>query len=97
MGIKDLPKSGTKFSVNDPYGGFKKKLKSVTRYGELKNLQDNLDAILKVVKQYERYIKRGELDYKKKYKMKAQIRKLDKNITKEDIREIDKIIEHLDS
>jgi hypothetical protein len=57
MGISNLPKPGIKFRTTTGPGNFAKKLSSATRYGDLKNLRDNKEAIVKIVKDYEKYIR----------------------------------------
>lgn len=97
MGIKDLPKPGANFKLNIGPGSFKRKLASATRYGDLKNLSDNKEVITKVLSNnyYSTKIKRGGFNRLDKLYAWRKIKSLDKNITKEDKREIKKILEHL--
>ncbi|MBD3247953.1 hypothetical protein GF382_01525 [Candidatus Falkowbacteria bacterium] len=93
MGLFNLPKAGHKFSIKSGLGNFSEKLKSITRYGELKNLKNNIPAITKAFKSYEKYIKRGGLSFRQRYCLWRKIKKMDKNLNKEDEREIKKIID----
>jgi len=95
MGILNLPKPGHKFRTKDTYGSFRRKLKSITRQGDLKNLADNIPAITKSVKAYEKYIKMGGLSYRQKFTIMNRIKKVDKNLSKDDLREIGDILDHL--
>ena len=63
--------------------------------GNLKNLQDNIPAITSAVKSYEKYIQRGGLSSWQKFSVLKKIKKIDKNLTKDDIREIKQIINNL--
>lgn len=97
MGIKDLPKPGANFKLNIGPGSFKRKLTSAARFGDLKNLNDNKESIIKALgnNYYSTKIKRGGMDRLDKLNVWRKIKSLDKKITKEDKREIKKILEHL--
>ena len=95
MGISNLPKPGPKFITKNNISSFRRKLKSACMYGDLKNLQDNIPAIVEVVRKYENYIQRGEFSYRQKVEARQKIKRLDKNLSKDDLREIDKILDYL--
>lgn len=97
MDIKDLPGAGSEFraTYKPGRGSFADKLKKGCKYGDLKNLQDNINAITKTVKGYERVIRRGGLSRKQRIIAWNKIKSIDKNITKEDRREIKGVLEHL--
>ncbi|MFA6551652.1 MAG: hypothetical protein WCV41_03950 [Patescibacteria group bacterium] len=94
--LPNLPAPGSKFRATTGLGNFAKKLKLASRWGELKNIQDNLPAVNQTVKKYESYIKyRGGLTRLQKRQAWRDIKTADKNITVEDKREIKKILDHL--
>lgn len=95
MGISKLPKAGPDFRAKNHISSFRRKLKSACRHGNLKNLEDNIPAIVEVVKKYEEYIQEGRFSYRQKTAARRKIKKIDDNLTKDDIREIDKILDHL--
>ncbi len=95
MSLSRLPKPGNDFSSKVGPSSFAYKLKNLIRYGDYKNLQDNYDDIVNVVDQYEKYIKRGGVSYSTYRRMWNKIRKSSTNITKDDEREIKKILEYL--
>jgi len=57
MDIKDLSGPGIGFRASAGVKNLKKDLNLATRYGELKNLRDNIPAIVKEAKKYERDIR----------------------------------------
>ena len=67
MGIFSLPKPGSDFRTKNHFSSFERELKKITRHGNLKNLRDNIPSIVKTVKRYEKYIKRGGLSRFQKY------------------------------
>lgn len=94
--LPNLPTPGPKFRATTGLGSFAKKLKSASRYGELRNIQDNLPAIEQAVKKYERYIKwRGGLTNRQKQEAWRNIKESDKKVTAEDKKDIKKILGHL--
>lgn len=95
MGISNLPKSGVGFRTKNHISSFKRKLKNACRQGDLKNLEDNIPAIVEVVGRYERYIREGRFSSRQKFDAMHKIRRIDKNLNKEDLREIEKIFDHL--
>lgn len=95
MGISNLPGPGSKFRSSIGSGSFSRKLYSATRYGGLSNLKDNMPSIKRALKPYEKYIKLGGLSRMQRVSVLRKIRALDKNISKEDIRDIKKVLEHL--
>ncbi len=95
MGISSLPKPGSNFRAKNHFSSFEYKLKRATRQGDLKNLANNIPAIVKTVKKYEKYIKRGGLSLSLKYSILKKIRKIDKNLSKDDLREIKEILNYL--
>lgn len=96
MGIKDLPGPGINFRTTYGPGSFAKKLSSITRYGNLKNLRDNREGIIKVVKGYERAIKvKGGLSRLQQRDAWLKIRKGTPKPTYYDKGEIKEILKHL--
>lgn len=95
MDLSSLPKPGHDFSSKVGSSSFAYKLKNIIRYGEYKNLQDNYDKIVDVVDDYEEYIKRGGISYSTYWKMWSKIKKGCSDITKDDEREIKKILQYL--
>ncbi|MFA5318337.1 MAG: hypothetical protein WC323_02595 [Patescibacteria group bacterium] len=101
MGLKDLPKLGSKFRAKSGPGSFLNKIKRATRYGELKGLQDNIEPIVETMREYQGAIrKKGGMDSLqrksawKKIKQKSQDRGIE--VTKQDARDIKKVLEHFD-
>ncbi|MBU1160506.1 hypothetical protein KKC56_01745 [Patescibacteria group bacterium] len=95
MSIQNLP-TGSKFRTVGP-GSFQRKLSSISRYGGLKNLRDNIPAVSKVINKYKTFIKRGGLSRLQRISALQQIQKSDKNFTIQDKRDIKKILSHLSS
>ncbi|MBU2415816.1 hypothetical protein KKH86_01150 [Patescibacteria group bacterium] len=93
MSIQNLP-TGSKFRTVGP-GSFQRKLSSISRYGGLKNLRDNIPAVSKVINKYKTFIKRGGLSRLQRISALQQIQKSDKNFTIQDKRDIKKILSHL--
>jgi hypothetical protein len=96
MKIKDLPKGGGRFKTTTGAGNFSKKLSSATRYGELKNLGDNKEAMIKAIKKHERAIRVGSFNRKRQLSAWSQIKKEEgAKLTKDDRKEIKAILKHL--
>lgn len=96
MGIKDLPGPGINFKTTYGPGSFAKKLSSITRYGNLKNLRDNREEIIKAVKGYERAIKvKGGLSRLQQRDAWLKIKKGTPKPTYYDRGEIKEILKHL--
>ena len=95
MGIGNLSKPGSKFNSSVGPGSFFRKLSSMIRYGKFSNLKDNMTAIKKSLKPYERYIRRGGLSRLQKLSIWRKIKSRDKNLTLDDARDIKKILDHL--
>jgi phage tail tape-measure protein len=95
MGIDKLPKPGANFSLTNRSDSFARKLNSAVRYGEDRNLQDNVSAIESVLKSYQRQIRQGGLDRLQIREAWYAIKKKSANLTKEDERDIKKILEGL--
>jgi len=95
MGIDNLPKSGIGFRASSGAGNFTRKFSDATRYGELRNLQDNKTAILKTIKKYEGSIRINKFDRLRQKAAYNQIRKMDNTLTKGDKNEIKQILKHL--
>ncbi len=93
--ISDLPKAGPKFRAKNHISSFRRKLKSACRHGGLKNLEDNIPAIVDVIKDYEEYIQEGRFSRRQKIAARRKIKKIDDNLSRDDIREINKILDHL--
>ncbi|MBT4349839.1 hypothetical protein HN670_01220 [bacterium] len=73
---------------------FEKRLYKATKFGELKNLRDNTEAIMKVVKKRQKLIRRGRYDRRAKREDFQEILKSG-NVTREDKREIRKLLASL--
>lgn len=96
MKIKDLPKGGGRFKATTGAGNFSKKLSAATRYGELKNLGDNKEAMIKAIKKHERAIRVGSFNRKRQLSAWSQIKKEEgEKLTKDDRKEIKAILKHL--
>lgn len=96
MGLFDsLPKSGSNFSFNDHLHGFATRLKEITRRGELHNLEDNIDGIIDILKDYSDYIRHGGLSYDQKQRVWLKIKRLESNLNRDDEREIKKLLDYL--
>ncbi len=95
MGLFGLPKPGHKFIAKRTYGSFANKLKKITRYGDLKNLADNIPSIISAIGIYEKDIRRGGLSYWQKMSVLKKIKKMDKNLSENDLKEIKKILNYL--
>jgi len=90
--IKDLPGAGHSFRATTGAGSFAKKFKSATVAGNLSNLKDNRQAILKVVKQHEGSIRLGKFDRLRQIDAWKKIKAVEGNkLTK------DEILKHLGS
>lgn len=95
MDLKNLP-SGRNFRVSVGANNFTKKLNQATRFGDLKNLRDNKDSILKALKPAERVIRLGKFGRLSQLKVMAKIKKLEGyNLTKQDKGDIKKVFAHL--
>jgi hypothetical protein len=93
-----LPKAGNAFSFEDASRGFEEKLRNVCRRGELKNLEDNIDDILAVLKEYAPFNRKGGLSYGQRERVWQKIRRLGgSDITIEDKRDIKKLLQHFGS
>jgi hypothetical protein len=95
MNLDSLPQPGDNFSSKVGPSSFAYKLKNIIRYGKYKNLQDNYDRIVEVVDDYEKYIKKGGISYSTYWKMWSKIKKDCVGMTKDDEREIKKILQYL--
>lgn len=95
MGIQNLPGSGSKFKASLGPGSFNRKFKSSVMRGELKNLGNNAEAVINAIKKRERVIRRGGLSRLHRLSTWNEIKKNDKNLTKEDRIKIKKILKHL--
>lgn len=100
MGINDLPKPGINFRATIGPGNFQRKLSNATRFGDLKNLRDNREAVVGAVKRYERDIRvKGGLSRLQRLDAWRKVREASKvsrtSITKGDKLEIKQILEHL--
>lgn len=96
MKIKDLPSGGAKFRTNIGAGNFSKKLNTAMRAGELKNLGDNKEAVIKTIKRNERAIRLGNFNRLRQIKAMSDIKKSEgARLTKDDKRDIKKIFKHL--
>ena len=96
--IKDLPGAGHNFRATVGAGSFAKKFKSATVAGNLSNLKDNRQAILKTVKQHEGSIRLGKFDRLRQIDAWKKIKAIEGNkLTKDDAKEIKQIFKHLGS
>src|SRR3990167_11055469 len=101
MSLQDLPKPGAKFRAKTGPGNLLKKMKRATRYGELKGLRDNVEPIAETMRDYQSVIRRrGGLDRLQRRgawkKIKEKSRTEGVAITKQDARDIKKVLEHFD-
>ncbi len=95
MDLKKLP-SGRNFRVSAGANNFTKKLNQATRFGDLKNLRDNKDSILKALKPVERIIRLGKFGRLSQLSVMAKIKKLEGyNLTKQDKSDIKKVFAQL--
>lgn len=95
MGLKILP-SGRSFRVSTGVNNFKKKLSRATRFGELKNLSDNKESIVKALKPMERSIRLGKFGRLGRLEVMKKIKQLEGyNLTKQDKSDINKVLKHL--
>lgn len=93
--MKNLP-SGRSFRVSTGANNFTKKLNQATRFGDLKNLRDNKDSILKALKPVERTIRLGKFGRLAQLAVMAKIRKLEGyKLTKQDKSDIKKVFAQL--
>lgn len=91
MGINDLPRGGKFSAVN-----FQTKLKKAARAGELTNLDNkNQKALVDAIKGYERAVRVGEFSRLRQRSVWQKIKSSDKTITREDRRDIEKVLQHL--
>lgn len=95
MKISDIAKGGGKFKASIGPGSFNKKLYSATKHGDLNNLKDNRESIVKAVKVHERAIKLGKFDRIKRMNAWKIVKKNDPNLSKKDARDIKKLFLHL--
>lgn len=94
MDLKTLP-SGRDFRVSGAKN-FTKKLNQATRFGDLKNLRDNKESILKALKPVERTIRLGKFGRLSQMQVMAKIKALEGyKLTKDDKRDIKKLFSHL--
>ena len=100
MDISQLPGAGDKFSLKNRAGNFSQKFKKATQYGDLKNLGDNREQIIKALAPYERHIKLGGLNRMQRNKVWNSIKNNSKKagieISKDDTLEIKKLLNHFD-
>lgn len=96
MGLFDfLPKANNDFSFDDASRGFEEKLRQICRHGDLKNLEDNVDDIISVLKEYAPFIRKGGLSYGQRERIWQKIRHHGgANITMEDKKDIKKLLQH---
>jgi len=95
--IKDLPGAGNNFRVSHVAGNFTKRFAGAVKYGSsLRNLADNKESILKVVKKNEGVIRLGKFDRLRRLKALKEVKKLEGvNLSKDDKREIKLLFKHL--
>jgi hypothetical protein len=96
MGISNLPWSGGGFRVSTGAGNFTKKFSHELLHGELQNLSDNKNSILKVVKKFERPIRLGAFSRLRQLSAWREIRKLEgSKLTYGDKKDVKNILKHL--
>lgn len=96
--IKNFSGAVHGFRANTGSGSFSKKIKRATSTGNLINLKDNRQAILKTVKKYERAIRLGKFDRLRQLGAWKEIKATEGNkLTKDDTKEIKRILKHLGS
>ena len=91
-----LPKANNDFSFDDASRGFEEKFRSLCRRrADLRNLEDNIDDIMAVLREYAPYIRKGGLSYGQKERVWQKIRHMGgDSITVEDKRDIKKLLQH---
>ncbi len=95
MDINSLPKPDADFETKVGASSFRLKLKNLTRHGKYKNLQDNLEAIIETIDDYEDYIQNGKFGRSMRYRAWSKIKKRTENLSRDDEREIKKILKYL--
>jgi len=96
MGINNLPGSGINFHASTGAGNFNTKFKKEVLHGELQNLANNQDSILKVIKKFEHPIKMGSFDAMRQSAALSEIKKLEgANFSKQDAADTKKLLTHL--
>lgn len=95
MKISDIAQGGGQFKASVGPGSFNKKLHRAVRHGDLRNLSDNKESIIKAVKTHERAIKLGRFDRVKRINAWKIVKKNDPNLSKKDARDIKKLFNHL--
>lgn len=96
MGINNLPGSGISFHASTGAGNFNTKFKKEVLHGELQNLANNKDSILKVIKKFERPIKMGSFDAMRRSAALSEIKKLEgARFNKQDAIDTKKLLSHL--
>lgn len=95
MKITDLPSGGGKFKATLGPGSFSKKLASASRQGDLRNLKDNRDSIVKAVKANEKAIRHGKFSRGRRISAWKMVKSSDPNLSKKDARDIKKLFLHL--
>lgn len=94
--IKDLPGSSSNFRATLGPGSFSKKLNRATVAGNLSNLRDNKESIVKAIKQHETAIRRGSFNRLRQISAMKSIRQAEgSNLTKNDTKKIRQILKHL--
>lgn len=95
MKISDLPSGGGKFKANTGPGSFSDRLTSATRQGDLRNLGDNKESVLRAVKTYEKAIRQGKFGHSRRQSAWNIVKKSNDNLSKKDERDIKKLFLHL--
>lgn len=96
--VKDLPGSSSNFRATLGPGSFSKKLNRATVAGNLSNLRDNRESIIKAIKQHETAIRRGSFNRLRQINAMKSIKQAEgSNLTKNDAKKIRQILKHLGS
>ncbi|MCF7820447.1 MAG: hypothetical protein K9M44_03190 [Candidatus Pacebacteria bacterium] len=95
MDLNSLPKPGADFKAKIGPSSFAYKLKSLVRYGKYNNLDNNLEAIIDTIDDYEDYIQKGGLSRSLYFRAWSKIKRRSEDLTRDDEREIKKILQYL--
>lgn len=90
---KKLPKGGHDFTIKGR-SGFKRKLNSLTRYGNFSNLKNNRKEAVSIFKKLVPTIRRnGKIPFSTRQRAARQFAK-SSDVTKEDLRDFKKILDY---
>ncbi len=91
-----LPKPGADFSFSDPETGFEEKLKDLIRHSaNFRNLDNNFNNIISVLREYGSALRSGGLSFWQKKSALEKIKEADNNLTVRDLKDVKMILEKL--